>query len=317
MAPRALNAFQEIAMFPQYSSSTSPAALALAAILALGLTACGGPSEPVAAVPAADPTGVDAAGDAAAAAEDEPAALAAREQALADQEADLALREREAELARREAELAAREAAAKGPARAPAPPKSVATPRPASSAPAAAVPAPAAPLPAVTVPAGTQLAVEITSPLSSKTSVVDDPVEARLASDLMVGSRRVASAGSMVRGALREVTSGSRKIGAVPTLKIEFTQLVVADGTTTAISADATQSGQSEKGRDAAKIAGGAAAGAIIGHQVDDDKGSVIGGLLGGAAGAVAAQKTGTEVELPVGATLAATLRSGFEYTGR
>jgi len=96
-------------VFPQYSMSTSPAAIALAAILALGLTACGGPLEPapVAAVPAADPTGVDAAGDAAAAAEDEPAALAAREQALADQEADLALREREAELARREAELAA------------------------------------------------------------------------------------------------------------------------------------------------------------------------------------------------------------------
>jgi uncharacterized protein YcfJ len=113
------------------------------------------------------------------------------------------------------------------------------------------------------------------------------------------------------------VTSGSQKIGAVPALRIDFTQLVVADGTSTAINARAVQKGQSEKGRDTAKIAGGTAAGAIIGHQIDDDKGKVIGGVLGGAAGAIAAQKTGTEVELPAGSTLTATLRADFEYTGR
>lgn len=305
-------------MFPHYTSSKSTVALALAAILAIGLTACGGKSEPTtAAVPAAGPAAPDAASAAAAAAEEEAAALAAREQALADQEAALALREREAELARREAELAAREAAAKAPAKAPAPPKMTGTPRPATSAPAAAAVAPAPPPPPVTVPTGTQFTVELTSPLSTKTSVADDAVEARLASDLTVGGRRVATAGSTVRGALREVTSGSKKIGAVPALRIDFTQLVVSDGTTVAIDARAVQKGQSEKGRDAAKIAGGTAAGAIIGHQIDDDKGKVIGGLIGGVAGAVGAQKTGTEVELPAGSTLTATTRADFEYTGR
>jgi hypothetical protein len=317
IAPHALNVSQEIPMFPRYSASTSPAALALAAILALGLTACGGKSEPTpaAAVPTAEPTTPDAAADAAAAAEDEAAALAAREQELADQEAELALREREAELARREAELAAREAAVKAPAKATTPPKAAATPKPAASAPAAVAPTP--PPPPVTVPTGTQFTVELTSPLSTKTSLADDAVEARLASDLMVGSRRVATAGSMVRGSLREVTSGSKKIGAVPALRIEFNQLVVADGSTVAINARAVQKGQSEKGRDTAKIAGGTAAGAIIGHQIDDDKGKVIGGVLGGAAGAVAAQKTGTEVELPAGSQLTATTRADFEYKGR
>jgi len=132
-----------------------------------------------------------------------------------------------------------------------------------------------------------------------------------------VGSRRVASAGSMVRGSVREVTSGSKKIGAVPAIRIDFNQLVVADGSTVAINARAVQKGQSEKGRDTAKIAGGTAAGAIIGHQIDDDKGKVIGGVLGGAAGAIAAQKTGTEVELPAGSTLTATTRADFEYKGR
>jgi hypothetical protein len=306
-------------MFPRYSPSSSPAALALAAILALGVTACGGKPEPApaAAVPAAEPTTPDAAADAAASAEAEAAALAAREQELADQEAELALREREAELARREAELAAREAAVKAPAKATAPPKTAATPKPATSAPSAAVAAPAPPPPPVTVPTGTQFTVELTSPLSTKTSRADDLVEARLASDLVVGSRRVATAGSMVRGSLREVTSGSQKIGAVPALRIDFNQLVVADGSTVAINARAAQKGQSEKGRDTAKIAGGTAAGAIIGHQIDDDKGKVIGGLIGGAAGAIGAQKTGTEVELPAGSTLTATTRADFEYKGR
>jgi hypothetical protein len=318
-ALRALLVFQEMLMFPRYSASTSPAALALAAILALSLTACGGKQEPspAASVPAAEPTAPDAAADTAASAEDEAAALAAREQELADQEAAMALREREAELARREAELAAREAAVKAPARTTTPPKTAATPRPATSTPSAAPAAPAPLPPPVTVPTGTQFTVELTSPLSTKTSLADDTVEARLASDLTVGSRRVASAGSMVRGSVREVTSGSKKIGAVPALRIDFNQLVVADGSTLAINASAVQKGQSEKGRDTAKIVGGTAAGAIIGHQIDDDKGKVIGGVIGAAAGAIAAQKTGTEVELPTGSTLTATTQADFEYAGR
>jgi hypothetical protein len=306
-------------MFKQISASTSAATLALAAILALGVTACGGKPEPApaATVPTAEAPEADAAAAEAAAAEQEAAALAAREQELADQEAELALREREAEIARREAELAAREAAVKAPAKATTPAKTAATPKPAAKAPPAAAVAPAPPPPPVTVPTGTQFAVEITSPLSTKTSLADDPVEARLASDLMVGARRVATAGAMVRGSLREVTSGSQKIGAVPALRIDFNQLVVADGSTIAINARAVQKGQSEKGRDTAKIAGGTAAGAIIGHQIDDDKGKVIGGVLGGAAGAIAAQKTGTEVELPAGSTLTVTTRADFEYRGR
>ncbi len=74
------------------------------------------------------------------------------------------------------------------------------------------------------------------------------------------------------------------------------------------------QTGQSEKVRDTAKILGGVAAGAVLGHQVKtNNRGKVIGGLLGGAIGAVAARKTGTEVELPAGSTL--TLTTGEPFT--
>jgi hypothetical protein len=132
-----------------------------------------------------------------------------------------------------------------------------------------------------------------------------------------VDGRRVARAGAPISGTVTEVTSGSKKIGAVPALKIDFTQLVVADGSTTPVNVRIMQKGQSEKGRDTAKIAGGTAAGAIIGHQVDDDHGKVIGGVLGGAAGAVAAHKTGTEVEIPAGTVVPAKVRTAFNYDGR
>jgi len=127
----------------------------------------------------------------------------------------------------------------------------------------------------------------------------------------------VARAGAPIRGTITEVTSGSAKIGAVPALKIDFTELVMADGSTMPINARINQKGQSEKGRDTAKIAGGTAAGAIIGHQINDGSGKVIGGIVGGAAGAIAAKKTGTEVEIPAGSVLQANVRREFVYSGR
>jgi len=308
----------------RHRTLAAPAALTLAVAFALLTAACGGPSAPApeAPAPTVEPSAATpspaAAEDAAAAEEAAAAEQAAREQELAAQAADLALREREAELARREAELAAREAAAARPAPRPA----AVTRPPAAAAPAAAPPKQAAappppPPPPVTVPAGTQLSVNLEDAYSTKTNAVGQPVEARLASDLIVGDRVVARAGAPIRGSIMEVTSGSNKVGAVPTLKIDFTELVVADGSTMSINARINQKGQSEKGRDTAKIVGGTAAGAIIGHQVNDSSGKVIGGILGGAAGAVAAKKTGTEVEIPAGSVLPANLRSDFVYPGR
>jgi hypothetical protein len=179
---------------------------------------------------------------------------------------------------------------------------------------AAAPPAP--PPPPVTVPVGTELAVEFSAPLSTKTTNIGEPVTARLASDLVVDGRLVARAGSTIRGSVTESTSGSKKIGARPLLRVEFTELVLADGTTAAVNARAVQRGESEKARDTAKIAGGTAAGAILGHQIDDGKGKVIGGVLGGAAGAIAASKTGTEAEIAAGTVMPAALRTAFEYRG-
>lgn len=295
-------------MLQRLSVPTSTLACALAAVLAFGTAACGGPSEPAAEQAAAPGTGPTAP-----TAEEVQAELEAREKELAAKEAELALREKEQELARREAELAAKEAAA---AKAAAAPKTSSA-KPAASTSTSTAKAQAAPPPPVTVPAGTAVSVRLNEAYSTKTTQLGQSVNAELASDLVVDGRRVAKAGAPISGTVTEVTSGSQKVGAVPALKIDFTQLVVADGSTATVAVRVMQKGASEKARDTAKIAGGAAAGAIIGHQIDDDKGKIIGGLLGGAAGTVAAKKTGTEVEIAAGSVVPATVRTAFEYRGK
>jgi len=66
--------------------------------------------------------------------------------------------------------------------------------------------------------------------------------------------------------------------------------------------------GKKQAGGDAAKIGGGVVAGAVIGHQVDDDKGKKIGAILGGAIGTAVAANTGKEIELETGTTISVVL---------
>ena len=237
-----------------------------------------------------------------------------------------ALAAREAELQQREAELAQREAALEEPsaptASAPKPApaaKPVAATRPATTAAApkpAATPKPVAAPKVITVPAGTELALSLATPLTTKTAKVGDVVRATVVSDVLVDGRTAIAQGSTVAGQVIQVVSGSDKIGGVPTLAVHFDRLELPGGHDAPLTGDITQSGKSDTGRDTAKIVGGAAAGALIGHEVKGgDKGTVIGGLVGGAIGAVAAKKTGTEVKLDEGTALTLVLGAPMEVT--
>ena len=244
---------------------------------------------------------------------DDPAALAqleeeearkTREEELARREAELALKEKEADLARREAALS-RPSSSK--------PKTTTV----ASAPAPA-PKPAAPSGprAYSVPAGTSIEVQLPAAITTKTAKVGDRISANLTQDLVVDGKVIARAGNLLQGSVTEVISGSQKIGGTPTLGLRFDNLTLADGSDTTVTGTVTQvAAKSDKGRDAAKIAGGAVAGAVIGHQVDGDKGKIIGGLLGAAAGTYAAKKTGTEVELPAGTVIGFTLDAPVNVT--
>jgi hypothetical protein len=276
-------------------------ALVSIALAALALAACGKKADEETLAATEDP--------AAQAAADEAAALQARQEELARQEADLALREKERELADREAALAR-----------------ASQPKPASK-PAAAAPAPApkkpAPAPApvaagpkdYVIPAGTSLSVQLPAEISTKTATVGQRISGNLTTDLVVDGKVVAKAGSLVQGSVTEVISGSKTIGGKPTLGLTFDNLT-SEGGDRPISARITQVAQkSDKGRDTAKIAGGAVAGGVVGHQIDSDQGKIIGAIIGAAAGTAAAKKTGKEVVLPAGTVVGMTLESPVTVT--
>ncbi len=266
-------------------------------LAALALAACGKK-------PAEEPVAAD--DPAALAAAEEEAARVAREEELARREAELALKEKERELADREAALAR--------ASQPKP----AAPKPAATRPARAKPAPT-PVAAgprnYTVPAGTSISVQLPAAVSTKTATVGQRLTGNLTSDIVVDGKVVAKAGSPVQGSITQVISGSKTIGGKPTLGLTFDSLMF-EGGDRPINARITQvADKSDKGRDTAKIAGGAVAGGVIGHQLDSDQGKVIGALIGAAAGTVAAKKTGQEVVLPAGTVVGMTLDSPVTVT--
>jgi hypothetical protein len=269
------------------------------ALVALALAACGKkPEEPVAP-------------DAAAQAEaDEAAALQAREEELKRREAEIAMKEKEQELAQREAALA--EASKPKPA----PRRVAAAPKPSSPAPSKPAPAPVAAGPKnYTVPAGTSLSVQLPAEISTKTARVGQRITGNLTNDLVVDGKVVAKAGAPVQGAITEVISGSKTIGGKPTLGLTFDNLTF-EGGDRPINARITQvADKSDKAGDTAKIAGGAVAGGVIGHQIDSDQGKIIGAIIGAAAGTAAAKKTGKEVVLPAGTVVGLTLESPVTVT--
>lgn len=284
---------------------------------ALALAACGkGPTPPAAAPSTLDkPPSSQASGGAAptsapeSSSTDAPApdvaetvpAPAAPADAGSD---DLAAREKA--LAEREAQVAARE-------RALAQERGKAVPAPVADTGTSSSSITKVATPPIVVPAGTALAIELKANVNTKTARAGDRVDARLARDVAIDGRVAATAGAPVTGAVTEVVSGSSRIGGVPTLGITFDSVVAANGATVPIVARFVQQGTSETGRDAAKILGGAAAGAVIGHQVDkEDRGTVIGGIVGGAAGAAAAKRTGGEVKLGAGTVVSVTTESSF-----
>ena len=267
------------------------------ALASLALTACGKK-------PAEEPTAVDPAVQAQI---DRDAELKAREEELNRQLADMALKEKEKDLADREAALAK---ASKRRSRRRSRLLHRRSPlRNLQPTPVAAGPK------TYTVPAGTSVSVQIPAEMSTKTAQVGQRFTANLTSDLVVNGVTVARAGAPVQGSVTEVISGSKTIGGKPTLALTFDQMTFAGGDMP-INGRLTQvAAKSDKGRDTAKIAGGAIAGGVVGHQFDSDQGKVIGAILGAAAGTAAAKKTGKEVVLPAGTVLGFTLDSPVNVT--
>ncbi len=143
----------------------------------------------------------------------------------------------------------------------------------------------------VTVPAGTQVAVRFLDTASSHASAVGQSIAAEVVNDVAAGGEVAIPAGSTVIG---RVSAARRPgIGGQALVAVDFVSVDLPSGDTAPFAASVSAVGKSEKGKDVATIVGGAAAGAILGHQVEgDDEGKVLGGLVGGGLGTAIAKGT-------------------------
>jgi hypothetical protein len=229
----------------------------------------------------------------------------ARERSLEERERRLArrqaqLKEREERLRQQEAEAQNPPAPALEPEPAPAEPAPVPEPAPEPPAP----PAPPAP---VTVPAGTQLDIQLSRALSSKTNKAGDTFRAQIQQALYDGDQLVIPAGAEIVGEVTQAEPLRKKFGGKAVLSLRFTDLVLPSGETVPIHASLRQEGENKGKSDAAAIGGATAGGAILGHILGGGggKGTLIGAILGAAAGAViAARHPGEEVVIPEGTVL-------------
>ncbi|HLV00833.1 MAG TPA: hypothetical protein VKZ59_06180 [Acidobacteriota bacterium] len=159
-----------------------------------------------------------------------------------------------------------------------------------------------------TVPAGTELEVRLDHAIGTASNHPGDEFTARLASDLVMNGKLLAPAGSAVTGVLPTVDDSNRVKGrAVMSLALKS---IMVDGEHYSLETHPlTIEAQDTKKKDAAVIAGSAAAGTVIGAITGGKKGAAIGAGLGGGAGTgyVLATK-GKEVEFGPEARLAFTL---------
>lgn len=154
------------------------------------------------------------------------------------------------------------------------------------------------------VPSGTSIDITLTTALTSETAGVGDAWSGTVRTGSMVAGRNVIPAGSSVNGTVTSVKPARKGDRAM--LDLGLTSITVdgrsyrVHGTTEAVIAGSTRA------RNLGAIAGGAAAGALVGQATSHStKGTVIGGLIGaGATAAVVSKTDGFQVVLKTGTPL-------------
>ena len=192
------------------------------------------------------------------------------------------------------------------------------TPRPAAPKPApapAAQPAPAPAPAAASLAAGTSITATTDAEIRSGKNKVGDEVTASVASDVKDASGRVViPAGSKVILKVTAIKPSDSKSDTTGTLTLDAVGVEV-NGSERPIVATisgvrTTLQGRGTDANDVAKVAGGTAAGAVVGRVLGgSSKGAVIGGIIGGAIGTQRAVETkDRDVTLPQGTTVTLTL---------
>ncbi|HTM03781.1 MAG TPA: hypothetical protein VL173_09775 [Vicinamibacterales bacterium] len=159
----------------------------------------------------------------------------------------------------------------------------------------------------VTVPAGTTLALELLTPLSSETAQIETPVRARVKSPIEIDGHTAIPAGTVLNGDVTDVVRPGRVEGRAR-LAFRFTEATINGARETLRTNPVVVEGEATKKSDAEKIGAGAGIGAAIGAIVGGGKGAAKGAAIGGAAGTGTVLATrGKDVELAEGADVTAT----------
>ena len=158
---------------------------------------------------------------------------------------------------------------------------------------------------AVLIPVDSVIGLQIDTFVTTERAEVEDDVQARVTRDVMVARRVAIPAGSLVNGSVVMVERGG-KLKGTARLGVRFHTVVLDDGSEVPIATETVYREGRSRGRDnAARIGGGAVAGAILGAIFGGGRGAAIGGAAGAAGGTAAAAAGDAEpATLPAGTTL-------------
>ena len=173
---------------------------------------------------------------------------------------------------------------------------------------AAEAPAPRPQWREVTLPAGTELALAMTSAVSSESAQVETPVSARLRNAVVMNGDTAIPAGTVVNGTVTDVERSGRVQGRAH-LSFAFNEARMNGGREDLRTNPISFEAEATKGEDATKVGIGAGAGAILGGILGGKKGAGKGAIAGGAVGGgVVAATRGKEVTVAEGTNVTATL---------
>jgi hypothetical protein len=136
----------------------------------------------------------------------------------------------------------------------------------------------------IVIPAGTLLKVALLDPVDSNTSSAGDPFLANLSEDVTRDGVMLLQKGTQVRGRVVDA-EGSGRVKGLASIHLKLTEIIQGDRTIAITTDTYAATADSQQGRDAGVIAGGAGVGAVIGAIAGGKKGAAIGAATGGGAG--------------------------------
>ena len=153
------------------------------------------------------------------------------------------------------------------------------------------------------LPVGSTILVAVRGPITTQTARTGDAWYGTVAGNVAGSNGRVIPAGSPVTGVISSSSAAQRSTRATLDLAVRSIRVNGREETVMANAGEIVAG--STRARNLGVVAGGAAAGAVVGNNVGDHNHTLLGAVIGGAAAAGAVSKTrGYQVELKDGTVM-------------